>query len=363
MTLSINSEARVPPGFRFHPTDEELITFYLKKKVSVEKFDLDHVIREVDLNKLEPWDLRETCTLDTTHQTEWYFFSHNDKKYPTGSRTNRATAAGFWKATGRDKAVHSNSQRIGMRKTLVFYRGRAPHGQKTDWIMHEYRLEDVDVGSRFNEDGWVVCRVFKKRRHQEKPEESHSNLSEEEQPSLSVATSGHSSHLKENVLPVPSVATTGPSKHFQEVAFPVRTFACKQEVVECPPEIPFLQLPQLESPKITTNSASGTNPSDSKWTLADSCKKVEHSASFFLDRPATESFNGRSFHVCESVLPDYADNEQVTDWNLFDNISRYNAELWSFPSDNIPQYLIFASRQQPLEYPSSCEVDLWNFTR
>jgi hypothetical protein len=29
-----------------------------------------------------------------------------------------------------------------LRKTLVFYRGRAPHGQKSDWIMHEYRLDD-----------------------------------------------------------------------------------------------------------------------------------------------------------------------------------------------------------------------------
>ncbi|XP_010930409.4 protein BEARSKIN1-like [Elaeis guineensis] len=163
MASSSSSNSGVPPGFRFHPTDEELLLFYLKKKISFEKFDME-VIREIDLNKVEPWDLQERCRIGSTPQNEWYFFSHKDRKYPTGSRTNRATNAGFWKATGRDKCIRTTFKKIGMRKTLVFYRGRAPHGQKTDWIMHEYRLEDSDDANGSGaEDGWVVCRVFKKK--------------------------------------------------------------------------------------------------------------------------------------------------------------------------------------------------------
>ena len=49
-----------------------------------------------------------------------------------------------------------------MRKTLVFYKGRAPNGQKSDWIMHEYRLETDENGPN-NEEGWVVCRDLKKK--------------------------------------------------------------------------------------------------------------------------------------------------------------------------------------------------------
>ena len=60
------SGSKVPPGFRFHPTDEELVNCYLRRKVmasesgNLQQFDLDHVIRDLDLNKLEPWDLGGT---------------------------------------------------------------------------------------------------------------------------------------------------------------------------------------------------------------------------------------------------------------------------------------------------------------
>ncbi|KAI3713466.1 hypothetical protein L1987_72043 [Smallanthus sonchifolius] len=167
--MNVNGQSKVPPGFRFHPTEEELLHYYLRKKVACEKIDLD-VIQEVDLNKLEPWDIQ-----GSNLQTDWYFFSHKDKKYPTGTRTNRATAAGFWKATGRDKVIHSSLQRIGMRKTLVFYNGRAPHGKKSDWIMHEYRLDDIIIPIQdstasnlcdcTHEEGWVICRLFKKKNY------------------------------------------------------------------------------------------------------------------------------------------------------------------------------------------------------
>lgn len=53
----MNTIPHVPPGFRFHPTDEELIDYYLRKKVSSKRIDLD-VIKDVDLYKIEPWDLQ-----------------------------------------------------------------------------------------------------------------------------------------------------------------------------------------------------------------------------------------------------------------------------------------------------------------
>ncbi|XP_020248888.1 NAC domain-containing protein 86-like isoform X2 [Asparagus officinalis] len=151
----------LPPGFRFHPTDEELVAYYLKRKINGKKIELE-IISEVDLYKCEPWDLPEKSFLPSK-DLEWYFFSPRDRKYPNGSRTNRATQAGYWKATGKDRKVSSQRRSVGMKKTLVYYRGRAPHGSRTDWVMHEYRLDEKECESANGlQDAYALCRVFKK---------------------------------------------------------------------------------------------------------------------------------------------------------------------------------------------------------
>ncbi|XP_042429350.1 uncharacterized protein LOC122016187 [Zingiber officinale] len=146
----------LPPGFRFHPNDHELVCHYLSRKVS----DQERTMVEVDLHVQEPWELPDAAKLGAD---EWYFFSFRDRKYATGSRTNRATKSGYWKATGKDRAVSdpATGAAVGMRKTLVFYRGRAPNGAKTNWVMHEFRLETPRSAPK---EDWVLCRVFEKRK-------------------------------------------------------------------------------------------------------------------------------------------------------------------------------------------------------
>ncbi|KAL1195286.1 NAC domain-containing protein 18 [Cardamine amara subsp. amara] len=163
-------QPNLPPGFRFHPTDEELVVHYLKRKTDSVPLPVA-IITDVDLYKFDPWELPAKSSFG---EQEWYFFSPRDRKYPNGARPNRAATSGYWKATGTDKPVistGSGSKKIGVKKALVFYSGKPPKGVKSDWIMHEYRLTDnkpthpCDFGNKKNSlrlDDWVLCRIYKK---------------------------------------------------------------------------------------------------------------------------------------------------------------------------------------------------------
>ncbi|KAK9116680.1 hypothetical protein Sjap_015627 [Stephania japonica] len=157
-------KTNLPPGFRFHPTDEELIIHYLRNQ-AMSRPNPVSIIQELDIYKFDPWELPEKAEFG---ENEWYFFSPRNRKYPNGVRPNRATPLGYWKATGTDKAIHSGSNNVGVKKSLVFYRGKPPKGVKTDWIMHEYRLSDsrrlpTKLNGSMRLDDCVLCRIYKKK--------------------------------------------------------------------------------------------------------------------------------------------------------------------------------------------------------
>ncbi|XP_024994662.1 NAC domain-containing protein 22-like isoform X2 [Cynara cardunculus var. scolymus] len=145
------------PGFRFHPTEEELLDFYLKKMV-LGKNTCFQIIGVLNIYLYDPWILPE---LSKVGEREWYFFVPRNRKHGSGGRPNRTTKNGFWKATGSDRKIFSlydTKKHLGLKKTLVFYKGRAPGGSKTDWVMSEYRLPDSfplpkDI---------VLCKIYRK---------------------------------------------------------------------------------------------------------------------------------------------------------------------------------------------------------
>ncbi|KAL0721377.1 hypothetical protein Bca4012_035976 [Brassica carinata] len=149
------------PGFRFHPTDVELVRYYLKRKVLGKKFMTD-AIAEVDIYKFEPPDLPEKSCL-RTGDLKWYFFCPRLKKYPNGGKANRSTESGYWKTTGKDRDVTYNEEVVGKIRTLIFHYGKTPRGERTDWVIHEYRLEDKTLEQRnVPQDTYVICKLFKK---------------------------------------------------------------------------------------------------------------------------------------------------------------------------------------------------------
>ncbi|XP_050379614.1 NAC transcription factor 32-like [Argentina anserina] len=171
----------LPPGFRFAPSDAELILYYLQKKMLKQQLPLNK-IREIDIYQYHPQDLAET-QLNRHGEQEWYFFTPRERKYAHGSRPNRTAdhGNGFWKVTGKDEVITlASGARIGFKNTLDYFEGTHSENQKTKWKMHEYRLrkseKDEDIAASndgekhqrdMKLDDCVLCKIYTSNRCKE----------------------------------------------------------------------------------------------------------------------------------------------------------------------------------------------------
>uniref|UniRef100_A0A0A9GFU0 NAC domain-containing protein n=1 Tax=Arundo donax TaxID=35708 RepID=A0A0A9GFU0_ARUDO len=159
--------AGLPIGFRFCPTDEELLLHYLRHKALGCPLPAD-IIPVADLARLHPWDL----VAGDGDGERFFFHLPATRCWRRGGGAARAAGAGVWKASGKEKLVMSLrcKRPVGAKRTLVFcLRG----GNRTDWAMHEYRLLPAAIhlnppplvschGAAPEAKDWVVCRIFKR---------------------------------------------------------------------------------------------------------------------------------------------------------------------------------------------------------
>ncbi|KAL6290616.1 hypothetical protein ACE6H2_008126 [Prunus campanulata] len=150
------------PGYKFSPTGEELVGFYLKKKIEGKDAKFRDMIPVIDVCNHKPSDLPA------------FFFSQPDYKYNNSKRCNRSTDEGFYKSTGKVREIRAEQSQavIGNKRILSYYEGRVPKAKKTKHVMHEYSLTKTklaQLGAQNNQQReLVLCHLTNKTAKSEK---------------------------------------------------------------------------------------------------------------------------------------------------------------------------------------------------
>ncbi|XVF72917.1 hypothetical protein PTKIN_Ptkin12aG0159300 [Pterospermum kingtungense] len=159
---NINSDSDIV-GYRFHPTDKELVDHYLWNKI-LDRDSLVQAINEVHgIFNIDPRELARCSKIKSADQV-WYFFSRREDN----KRVNRKTDKGFWKMTGKPRTV-KGKRGTALKKSLVFYEGRTPNAKWTPWVIHEYTFTSTALE---NKEGIFLCKL--KNKEDEKADASSS---------------------------------------------------------------------------------------------------------------------------------------------------------------------------------------------
>lgn len=73
-------DLKLPPGFRFHPTDEELVMHYLCRKCASMPISVP-IIAEIDLYKFDPWQLPGMYSLHCHIFIQWVILCNCGKLF------------------------------------------------------------------------------------------------------------------------------------------------------------------------------------------------------------------------------------------------------------------------------------------
>ncbi|XP_021641598.1 NAC domain-containing protein 101 isoform X2 [Hevea brasiliensis] len=150
-----------PIGYRFLPTDEELVTHYLSNKVFYRPLPA-HVAQDIDSREFYS-KAPNSIVNYSCGEREWYFFLHEDEDFLVENNPNRIVGdkIGFWKSTGQEKSICNLDGNVFASKfQFTYFSGIFPNARKTHWKMDEYRLpSQCQTAHSFQEEEWVLVRL------------------------------------------------------------------------------------------------------------------------------------------------------------------------------------------------------------
>ncbi|CAI0469119.1 unnamed protein product [Linum tenue] len=167
-------------GFKFDPTDDELVLGYLLSKLRGKPLPSDEYVKECDVYGQEPWEICEKFRVHPSSRSRFwceddegdlYVFTPLRKRSIGGSRHDRrvGTGGGYWHGEDAGKVSWSSDRKICWINKRFKYksdggRGNAAAKNQDGWIMHEYSLHKPAPWLGLDEslfDSYALCRIRK----------------------------------------------------------------------------------------------------------------------------------------------------------------------------------------------------------
>ncbi|KAG5399805.1 hypothetical protein IGI04_014412, partial [Brassica rapa subsp. trilocularis] len=152
-----SSSLAYPPGYRFVPTDAEIIYYYLKPFSPDNKKSWPNLpIHHANIYESNPQQL--TAEYKKGNLTEWFFISERTKIKTNGQKQKRVDHnGGYWHSKAVTKKIKVKKDVVGYKTTLNYFVGKQPNGERTNWLMQEYWLES---SGHNNTVDYALCKIY-----------------------------------------------------------------------------------------------------------------------------------------------------------------------------------------------------------
>ncbi|CAF1850524.1 unnamed protein product [Brassica napus] len=168
-----------PPGYRFVPTDAEIIYYYLKPFLPENKKSWPIIpIHHANIYESNPQQL--TAEYKKGNLTEWFFISERTKIKRNGQKQKRVDHnGGYWHSKAVTKKIKVKKDVVGYKTTLNYFVGKQPNGERTNWLMQEYWLESSGHNKTVCIVDYALCKIYLSPTAQKNMKEEDVELEEE----------------------------------------------------------------------------------------------------------------------------------------------------------------------------------------